>query len=50
VLRCRREHGLAKAGEIAAKLGIPVDQVYRANEVLKERLRTLRKKQKKDEE
>jgi len=50
VLRCRREHGLVKAGEIAAKLGIAVDQVYRANETLKERLRTLRKKPRKDEE
>jgi RNA polymerase sigma factor (sigma-70 family) len=43
VLRCRRETELTKAGEIAAKLGIPAAQVYRANEALKERLKTLRK-------
>jgi hypothetical protein len=30
-------HGLAKAGEIAAKLGIPGDQVYRANKGAKGR-------------
>lgn len=50
VLHCRLEHGLTKAGEIADKLGIPVKQVYRANEALKERLHTLRKRRWKDEE
>ncbi len=48
VLRCRREHGLVKAGEIAEKLGMPVEQVYRANEALRERLKTLRKRREKD--
>jgi RNA polymerase sigma factor (sigma-70 family) len=48
VLRCRRETELTKAGDIAAKLGIPVAQVYRANEALKERLKTLRKKREKE--
>jgi DNA-directed RNA polymerase specialized sigma24 family protein len=50
VLRCRREHGLVKAGEIAAKLGLPVEQVYRANEALRDHLKTLRKKDRKDED
>ena len=44
VLRCRREHEMVKAADIAGKLGLPVEQVYRANEALKERLRTMRKK------
>ncbi len=48
VLRCRREHELVKAGDIAAKLGIPVEQVYRANEALRERLKTIRKRRPKD--
>jgi len=47
VLRCRREHGLTKASEIAARIGLPVEQVYRANEVLRDHLRSLRKKRKK---
>ena len=51
VLRCRCEHGLVKAGEIATKLGIDVDLVYTANKLLQDRLRALRKKKakKKDE-
>jgi DNA-directed RNA polymerase specialized sigma24 family protein len=49
VLRCRREHGLSKAAEIAEKLGTPVEKVYRANETLRERLRALRKDQQKEE-
>jgi DNA-directed RNA polymerase specialized sigma24 family protein len=41
VLRCRAE-GLQKAGDIATALGVPVDQVYRANELLKEQLQKIR--------
>lgn len=48
VLRCRREGELAKAAEIAAKLGVPAAAVYRANDVLKDRLTALRKRAKKD--
>ena len=49
VLRCLREDGLAKAGDIAVKLGIPVQRVYRANEALREHLHALRKNQPKDD-
>jgi DNA-directed RNA polymerase specialized sigma24 family protein len=41
VLRSRAE-GLRKAGDIAAKLGVPVEQVYRANEFLKLQLKKIR--------
>jgi DNA-directed RNA polymerase specialized sigma24 family protein len=41
VLRCRAE-GLQKAGDIAAALGVPVEQVYRANELLKLQLKKIR--------
>jgi len=44
VLRCRREHELVKAREIAAKLGMKVEVVYRANEVLRDHLRAVRKR------
>jgi DNA-directed RNA polymerase specialized sigma24 family protein len=44
VLRCRREHGLSRAGDIAEKLTMPVEQVYRANEVLKDHLKKLRRR------
>ena len=33
VLRCRRE-GTERAGDIAVQLGVPVQDVYRANEQL----------------
>jgi DNA-directed RNA polymerase specialized sigma24 family protein len=49
VLRCRREHALTKAADIAAKLGMPQPQVYRANELLRDHLQRLRKKRKDDE-
>ena len=50
VLRCRREHGLVKAGDVGAKLDLPVEQVYRANEVLKDHLRTVRRRREKKDE
>jgi len=50
VLRCRREHDLVKAREIAEELGLPVEQVYRANESLRDHLRTLRKNRNGDED
>ena len=50
VLRCRREHELTKASDIALKLGMPVDAVYRANELVRDHLRKLRKKRGKEEE
>ena len=37
VLRCR-EQGIDKAAHIARELKVPVEQVYRANELLKEHL------------
>jgi len=40
VLRSRAE-GLHKAGDIAAALGVPVEQVYRANEFLKLQLKKI---------
>jgi DNA-directed RNA polymerase specialized sigma24 family protein len=42
VLRCRAE-GLHKAADIAAELNVSVDEVYRANELLRERLKKIRK-------
>lgn len=44
VLRCRRQHGLVKAADIAQELGIEPGLVYRANELLRDRLRALRKR------
>ncbi len=41
VLRCRAE-GMEKSAEIARALDVPIDQVYRANELLSERLRKMR--------
>jgi DNA-directed RNA polymerase specialized sigma24 family protein len=41
VLRCRGD-GITKAADIARELGVPVEQVYRANELLKEQLRKIR--------
>jgi DNA-directed RNA polymerase specialized sigma24 family protein len=49
VLRCRRENDAVKAADIAAKLDVPVEQVYRANEFLRDHLRTIRKKRMKVE-
>jgi len=51
VLRCRRAHDEPlKAGEIAKKLGLPVEQIYRANELLKEHLAKIRARKKDPEE
>jgi DNA-directed RNA polymerase specialized sigma24 family protein len=41
VLRCRTE-GVTRAADIATHLGVPVEQVYRANELLKEQLKKIR--------
>ncbi|HEY8088176.1 MAG TPA: hypothetical protein VIF09_10035 [Polyangiaceae bacterium] len=41
VLRCRRD-GKVKASDIARELDVPVAQVYRANEMLKDHLRKIR--------
>ncbi len=43
VLRCRAE-GLDKASEIAANLRVPVDDVYRANEMLRLHLKKIRER------
>jgi RNA polymerase sigma factor (sigma-70 family) len=43
VLHCRAE-GLDKASEIAAKLRVPVDDVYRANEMLRLHLKKIRER------
>jgi RNA polymerase sigma factor (sigma-70 family) len=43
VLQCRID-GLRKAAEIAAKLGVSVDAVYRANEVLRRHLHANRRR------
>jgi DNA-directed RNA polymerase specialized sigma24 family protein len=49
VLRCRRAHEEPpKAAEIAREIGHPVELVYRANDVLKDHLRKLRSRGKKD--
>lgn len=48
VLRCRRDSEAVKAREIAEKLGLAPEQVYRANEVIRDHLRALRKKRGKD--
>lgn len=41
VLRCRGD-GIIKAADIARELGVSVEQVYRANELLKEQLKKIR--------
>jgi DNA-directed RNA polymerase specialized sigma24 family protein len=46
VLR-KREEGLERAADVAQALGVPVERVYRANEVLREHLKRIRQSRKK---
>lgn len=50
VLRCRRDDGLTKAAEIADRLGVAVAAVYRANEALRDHLKTVRKQRRNSDE